>query len=166
VSHVVVGVDGSAQSRAALAWAVGEAEAHGCELRAVFVYPPGDETSPYVRSYAFTTDAAAAQLLSDDERVWREQRATEAREHAERLVRDEVDAVLSGHPEVTVTTHVVADERPARGLIQFAGRAHSLIVGSRGRGGFAGLLLGSVSQQLAQHAPCPVTIVPSPPTDR
>jgi hypothetical protein len=64
VSHVVVGVDGSAQARAALAWAVGEAEAHGCELRAVFVYPPGDETSPYVRSYAFTTDAAAARPRS------------------------------------------------------------------------------------------------------
>jgi nucleotide-binding universal stress UspA family protein len=162
VSDLVVGVDGSEQARRALAWAVEEAAAHGVELRAVFVYPPGDETSPYVRSYAFIPDAAAADLLYDDEQRWREERATEAREHAERLVRGEVEAVLAGRDDVRVTTDVIADERPARALINAAERARGLIVGSRGRGGFAGLLLGSVSQQLAQHAPCPVTIVPMP----
>jgi nucleotide-binding universal stress UspA family protein len=162
VSHLVVGVDGSEQARRALAWAIDEAAAHGVELRAIFVYPPGDETSPYVRSYAFTTDAAAADLLYDDEQRWREERASEAREQAERLVRGEVDAVLGSRDDVQVTTHAIADERPVRALINAAERAGGLIVGSRGRGGFAGLLLGSVSQQLAQHAPCPVTIVPMP----
>jgi nucleotide-binding universal stress UspA family protein len=182
VGYLVVGVDGSDQARRALGWALEEAAVRDLELRVVLVYAPGDEPSPYVRSYAFGADAAATERLAGDEQRFREERATEARLQAERLVEAEVDAVRSAtdgstdpatdsdpatdvgaaRPEVTVTTHVAADERPARALIQFAERADGLVVGSRGRGGFAGLLLGSVSQQLAQHTPCPVTIVPSP----
>jgi nucleotide-binding universal stress UspA family protein len=175
VGYLVVGVDGSEQARRALAWALEEAAVHHLELRVVLVYAPGDETSPYVRSYAFASEAAAVDRVAADEQRLREERATEARHQAERLVQAEVDGVLAdraeaGRPEdvsagagdVPVTTHVVADERPVRALIHFAERAEGLVVGSRGRGGFAGLLLGSVSQQLAQHAPCPVTIVPSP----
>lgn len=178
MSYLVVGVDGSEQARRALAWAFEEAALREVELRVVLVYAPGDEPSPYVRSYAFGADAAATERLAGDELRAREERATEARQQAERLVASEVEgaraavgtsASAAGDGDgdddeagVTVTTHVVADERPARALIQFAERADGLIVGSRGRGGFAGLLLGSVSQQLAQHAPCPVTIVPSP----
>jgi nucleotide-binding universal stress UspA family protein len=175
VGYLVVGVDGSDQARRALAWALEEAAVHHLQLRVVLVYAPGDETSPYVRSYAFASEAAALDQVAADEQRLREERATEARHQAERVVQAEVDAVLAdrgeaGRPEdgsagaddVPVTTHVVADERPARALIHFAERAEGLVVGSRGRGGFAGLLLGSVSQQLAQHAPCPVTIVPSP----
>ncbi len=161
MGYLVVGVDGSEQARRALAWALEEAAVRDVELRVVLVYAPGDEPSPYVRSYAFGSEAAATERLAGDEQRWREERATEARLQAERLVEAEVDAV-PGHAGVTVTTHVVADERPARALIQFAERADGLVVGSRGRGGFAGLLLGSVSQQLVQHTPCPVTIVPSP----
>lgn len=176
MGYLVVGVDGSEQARRALVWAFEEAAMRGVELRVVLVYAPGDEPSPYVRSYAFGADAAATERLAGDEQRLREERATEARLQAERLVEAELDAVraatdgssdpatdvVPAHAEVTVTTHVVADERPARALIQFGERADGLVVGSRGRGGFAGLLLGSVSQQLAQHTPCPVTIVPSP----
>jgi nucleotide-binding universal stress UspA family protein len=174
VGYLVVGVDGSEQARRALAWAFDEAAVRGLELRVVLVYAPGDETSPYVRSYAFASEAAAVERLTGDEQRLHEEHATETRREAQRLVESEVDAVRDGHlaqredgaaPDhaaVEVTTHVVADGRPARALINFAERADGLVVGSRGRGGFAGLLLGSVSQQLAQHAPCPVTIVPSP----
>ena len=51
---------------------------------------------------------------------------------------------------------------PAQTLIESAPGAELLVVGSRGRGGFLGLLLGSVSQQCAQHPPCPVVILPPP----
>ena len=50
----------------------------------------------------------------------------------------------------------------ASALLKTAKGADLIVVGSRGRGGFAGLLLGSVSQQVVQHAPCPVVVVPPP----
>ena len=59
---------------------------------------------------------------------------------------------------------VVQEGAIAQTLVDNCGDATLLVVGSRGRGGFTGLLLGSVSQQVAQHAPCPVTIV-HPPRD-
>lgn len=49
---------------------------------------------------------------------------------------------------------------PAQLLLQHAAEAELLVVGTRGRGGFAGLVLGSVSQQVVQHSPCPVVVVP------
>ncbi len=60
----------------------------------------------------------------------------------------------------------LAEGSAAQALLQEAGKADLLVVGSRGLGGFRGLLLGSVSQQCAQHAPCPVVIVPSREEDK
>ncbi|MFC5099414.1 universal stress protein [Kibdelosporangium philippinense] len=62
------------------------------------------------------------------------------------------------YPEVSVD-RIVAQDRPAHSLIEQARDAQLVVVGSRGRGGLAGLLLGSTSQALLQHAPCPVVVV-------
>jgi nucleotide-binding universal stress UspA family protein len=63
-------------------------------------------------------------------------------------------------PAVRVSSHVV-HRSPAKGLIETAEGADLLVVGARGRGGFGGLLLGSVSDQCVHHAPCPVTVIRS-----
>jgi nucleotide-binding universal stress UspA family protein len=63
-------------------------------------------------------------------------------------------------PSVRVTCHVV-HRSPAKGLIETAAGADLLVVGARGRGGFGGLLLGSVSDQVVHPAPCPVTVIRS-----
>ena len=57
---------------------------------------------------------------------------------------------------------IVPSASPANALLDIARGAELLVVGTRGHGGFAGLLLGSVSQQVSHHAPCPVVIVPGP----
>jgi nucleotide-binding universal stress UspA family protein len=66
------------------------------------------------------------------------------------------------YPEVRVTREVVRDH-PSRTLLRYAESARLVVVGTRGRGGFRGLLLGSTGQHLLYHAPCPVAIVRTEP---
>lgn len=72
-----------------------------------------------------------------------------------------VDDALGVTPGVEVEQSVL-EGTPAQVLVEAAQGADLLVVGTRGHGGFTGLLLGSVSQQAAHHAPCPVVIVPHP----
>jgi nucleotide-binding universal stress UspA family protein len=77
---------------------------------------------------------------------------------AERLLAEVLQKVDSSG--VTITSRVVRGA-PATALIAAAKDADLLVIGRRGHGGFMGLLLGSVAQQVAHHAPCPVVLVPA-----
>jgi nucleotide-binding universal stress UspA family protein len=137
---VVVGVDGSACSHEALRFAVNEAKLRGARLRLVSAWSV--PTMVYAGGYTGNVDPAT--FLADAEAV-SAAAVTEARGLAHDL---EIDATTP-------------NEQPATALISASEGADLLVVGSRGHGGFARLLLGSVSEQLAHHSPCPVTIIRS-----
>jgi nucleotide-binding universal stress UspA family protein len=133
---VVVGVDGSPQSDAALAFAVEAAVARRAPLRAVHSWL--ENVVPFVVKEPVDWDAVAAQesdLLTGRLAGWREK-----------------------YPDLQVEP-VFTHDRPAHALVQNTGDAQLVVVGSRGRGGLAGMTLGSVSQALLHHAPCPVAVV-------
>ena len=160
VGRIVVGVDGSPQSRAALHWAVEEARYRGATVETVYVF----ENTPSWRLYGYREGMGlagpAAGRGADEEPTV----GTEAQdaEHAKGLVDQLVDELPGG--DVAVESVIIEDREPARALVERSEGADMLVVGSRGRGEFAELLLGSVSHQCVTHARCPVVIVRSRPT--
>ncbi len=164
--RIVVGVDGSAAAREALAWAYRHAARTGDALHLVTTYEVSGGSNPYSGSYAYAPDARIAAHLTEAEARWREDKHLMAQERAEGMLADLVrdvradaaDVVATGG-RVVVTTEAIAGARPAQALLECSRRADLLVVGSRGLGGFKGLLLGSVSQQCVQHAHCPVVVV-------
>jgi nucleotide-binding universal stress UspA family protein len=139
---IVVGVDDSRGARVALAWAARHATATGSRLRVV---------------HAFDLNIAWIDMGNPDLPAWE----ARAHEQAERTLTRIVDDVLPSSGRQTLELRTVAGPA-ADVLYDAASDADLLVVGSRGRGGFASLLLGSVSHRLAQHAPCPIVIVPTP----
>jgi nucleotide-binding universal stress UspA family protein len=141
---VVVGVDAAQNSVPAVARAFAEAQARGVRLVAVHTwwweepdpFLTGSEWENEWRDLAVTQEAAVSQMLAG----WTER-----------------------YPDVAVTTHVVRGQATTM-LREYAEDAQLLVVGSRGRGGFTGLLLGSVSSSLVHSAPCPVMVVPWTPS--
>jgi nucleotide-binding universal stress UspA family protein len=139
---IVVGVDDSPGARAALAWAARYAVAIDGRLRIVHAYEIG---------------IAWIDAYSSEIPKW-EARAREAAEDVlERIVGEVLDS-----SERAVAERVAVEGDAAHVLHEQSEDAELLVVGSRGRGGFKGLLLGSVSQRVAQHPGCPVVIVPTP----
>jgi nucleotide-binding universal stress UspA family protein len=144
VSRIVVGVDGSPGSRAALAWALDEARLRGAALDVVHAWhaPAPVVPGPY----------GAAPHVDED--------VTEpVRRNAEQVLEHQLQAVDTTGVEVEA---LLPSASAAEALVEIARDADLLVVGTRGRGGFKGLLLGSVSQQVTHHASCPVVIVPHP----
>ena len=137
MSRITVGVDGSPEARAALLYALEEARLRGADVEVVLAYSP----LPYLAGDVTLRHAGNSEL------------------EAEELIRKEVEPIAAAFPDVTVTTQAILGAA-AETLIEKAKGADLLVVGSRGRGGFSGLLLGSVSQQCVHHAPCPVVVVP------
>jgi len=137
---IVVGVDGSEGARRALRWAANEAAVRRDELTLVFAWERPQAYAPLgLGAYPVDPEPieGAAQSMLDGF-------VQEARELA---------------PDVHVGGLLV-EGPPAGALLDAARSADLLVVGSRGLGGFRSLLLGSISHQVVQHAPCPVVIVP------
>jgi nucleotide-binding universal stress UspA family protein len=134
--RIVVGVDGSESAQAALAWAIRQAKLTGAGLDAVVSWSipaTAAAAGPLPDSYDPAADAAAA--------------LTEA-----------VAPARAANPDVDLRT--VEVEGPAGpGLVEYAETAQLLVVGSRGHGFVAGVLLGSVSEYCVSHAKCPVVVL-------
>jgi nucleotide-binding universal stress UspA family protein len=137
---VVVGVDGSKSSAKAIDFAFDQADALGARVLAVHAW-----SSPF-RTYE---DDGRSMLQFDDDDVT---------DSARVLVAEAVAGAAADHPDVGWDTRL-ASGPASRALLLAAESAALVVVGSRGRGGFTGLLLGSVSQTVLHHAHCPTAIV-------
>ncbi|MFF9391337.1 universal stress protein [Streptomyces griseoluteus] len=133
-AYLVVGVDGSEHSAAAVDVAFEEAALRGAELRALLVREPG----PF--------------RIHDE---------YEPQQECRRLLSEIVAGRRARFPEVDLRHEVVLGH-PVEVLTDASAHALGLVVGTRGRGGFTGMLLGSVSQGVLHHAVCPVIAVPAP----
>ncbi|HZN19793.1 MAG TPA: universal stress protein [Micromonosporaceae bacterium] len=139
--HVTVGVDGSPGSLAALRWAAHEATLRGCPLRVL---------------YCVTWPAMAAALGVPPDAAPRE----DLHHEAEQVLGGAVAQARDAAPTIPVSGAVI-DGAPSTVLVEESDRSSVVVVGTRGVGGFAGLLLGSVSGRVAMHARCPVVVVPT-----
>ena len=139
---IVVGVDGSSESELALGWALDEARLRKTKILAVYAWvTPASTGWGYLPPEMFDTKALAQG----------------ARESLDNEIRKVVGE------DAGVEIEAVAREGAAgEVLVDAAAGAELLVVGSRGHGGFTGLLLGSVGQQCAHHATCPVVILRRP----
>jgi nucleotide-binding universal stress UspA family protein len=132
-TDIVVGIDGSANAARALQWALDEAELRGCRVRAVLTW-----------SYLGQADSVLGTgTTEEDARTILAQAVTDAAGDRAGLV-----------DERTVNDLAVA------GLLNQAEDAALVVVGSRGRGGLKGLMLGSVSRTVVERSPVPVVVVP------
>ena len=141
IKNIVVGVDGSASSRDALRWAYDEAAHHGAAITALSCWhPPALPMTPPYGS------------------VPPEGYVDQPKQNALDLLKQFVADLDVREPAVDVRT-AVEEGNPAEVLIERSKETDLVVVGSRGHGGFKGMLLGSVSQHLVAHSECPVVVV-------
>jgi len=134
--RIVVGVDGSPSSMMALRWSLRQAKLTGSEVEAVTAWR-------YPSTYGFSPTMDGASDFEGD---------------AQKILFDALNEVSGEGPGVIIRPSVV-EGHPADVLVREARGADLLVVGSRGHGGFAGMLLGSVSQHCVHHAPCSVLVI-------
>ena len=139
MERIVVGIDGSTASGEALAWAADLARRIGASIEVVHAWQ-----EPFVGGYPYTA-------------------ATYEPGESERSARQVLDVMVDKEDESGLAEPIrrlLLNGPAAPTLLAAAQGAYLLVVGSRGQGGFEGLLLGSVSQQLVHHAGCPVVVIP------
>lgn len=138
--EVVVGVDGSPRAARALRWAAREARLRNVPLRVIHAWQ-----LPLVDA----ADVAASSAVS-----------AIALEEASRVLETATASIDPAHLPAPVRGTLVRGPA-AKALLDAAGEEDVLVVGARGHGGLAGLVLGSVSEQVLRHSPCPVVVVPA-----
>lgn len=163
MDKIVVGLDGSARSCAALRWALDHAQrvAAPVDVVAVWEQPVNYGAIPPVGAPAMTYAGVAAEPVDD------------VREALRNEALHRIDEALAGCSDLTQGVEVRRHEvegHAGPALAEMARGASVLVVGRSGHGPFVGLLMGSVAQHVSGHAPCPVVIVPgaedSDPDDR
>jgi nucleotide-binding universal stress UspA family protein len=140
--RIVVGVDGSDSSAAALAWAVRQAKLTGSGLDALI-------------TWSVSASAALAGALPEN---------FDPAADAEQTLVAAVASSREANPDVDLRT-VVIEGAPGPGLVDYAEPADLLVIGSRGHGFVAGILLGSVSEYCVSHAHCPVLVLRERPSN-
>jgi len=144
MNEIVVGVDGSEESRAALDWAVEEGRLRQAPVLAIHAWEVPMVPAPT------GLVPPSVEAVGD---------LTELREDAASLVETMVRETAADAADVEIRPLTVED-KPVNALLDAAERndAQMIVVGSRGHGGFVALLIGSTSDQIARHATCPVVI--------
>jgi nucleotide-binding universal stress UspA family protein len=140
MAGIVVGVDGSSHSQEALTWAVKHAALEHAALTVLTVHE--------VAASAWTGNPI---IYAEDKP------AEEKAQHAAQEAVDKVIGELGVRPD-SVTVRAISG-RPAQALVEASHDADLVVVGSRGAGGFASLLTGSVTSQVVSHATCPVVVI-------
>jgi nucleotide-binding universal stress UspA family protein len=140
MGRIVVGVDESDNARAALAWAMAEARLRDDQLEAVTAWH-----EPYLGGTAMVPLPIDPDSLEES--------------HRNRL--EIIIAEVRGDDPGPAVEATLVRGTATAALLEVSKGADLLVVGSRGQGGFLGLLLGSVTQQVVSHAPCPVVVVPA-----
>ena len=142
MQRIVVGIDGSEGARRALEWALEEAKLRDARIVVIHAWL---EPAAVAGGSVVSAGGVEPEIFEE---------AAERTLH-ELLISVDTDGLPHG-----LESHVVAGA-PAHALVEASREADLVVVGSRGLGGFSGLLLGSVSQQVAHHATCPVVIIPT-----
>ncbi|SCE72991.1 Nucleotide-binding universal stress protein, UspA family [Micromonospora coriariae] len=140
-AEILVGYDGSTDASVALNWALDEAAHSGQPVRLAYVFE-------WLTVAGWVGPGVAPGVWPDDT----------ARRQVEELVRDAAAQAAAAHPGITVTGEVY-DGPPALVLQERSAEAGLLVLGSRGHGGFGGLLVGSTAVAVAAHGHCPVVVV-------
>jgi nucleotide-binding universal stress UspA family protein len=144
MSTILVGVDGSENARRALEWAIDEAAGRQTPMRVTVltVVPAAVIVGPGATGADLPVGASHLRA-------------------AEETAQAQVDKALADSGHTVAVSVKVTSGTPAEELVNATADADLLVVGSRGRGGFARLLMGSVSSQVVQHAACPTVVVPT-----
>ncbi|HEY8701944.1 MAG TPA: universal stress protein [Arthrobacter sp.] len=139
-SGILVGVDGSEESTQAVAFAAAEADREGQELTVLYAF-----SGPNRWVKAGLPSSSLAGLIVEEEQI---------------VLSETVAGLREDYPDLVVHPVLETEKEPAAALVEAAAGAQMLVVGSRGRGGFRRLLLGSTAHAVLTHLPCPTVITP------
>lgn len=161
MARIVVGVDGSSHSIRALRRAVEEAKLRDGTVDAVYVFsPPKRDLGDDLISLPYGRMPSGGGISPDAPAHHPPSRLREATQAAEAQLASFVDEAMAGVDGPRPRLVALADGHPAEALIERSHTADLLVIGTRGFGGFKGMLVGSVAHQCIQHARCPMLILP------